>query len=346
MINIAAHRLHRIVADVFIGAGTPIESARQVSGSLVENNLVGHDSHGVLRVGSYIQALDQGRVDPHGVPTIERESATTALVDGGCGFGQMVASQAMDLAMEKARAHDIGMVAIHNCGHTGRLGEYVVRAAEQGFMGLVFGSGSAKGGGVAPYLGTSRVFNTNPISWGVPAAQHSPVFMDYATSACSWGKIQTAVDKGASIPEGWLLNADGEPTTDPRDQQRGGVMVPFGLHKGYGLTFMVEILSGGLTGTSCAALAAYKSEFAMVLMAVNIAAFQPLDEFCQTVDELVDATKSARKAPGVDEILVPGEIEWKTREQRLRDGIDIPEAAWERIVEAGAAHGVAVTLSD
>ncbi|HHX63370.1 MAG TPA: Ldh family oxidoreductase [Chloroflexi bacterium] len=344
MINISAERLQQIVEKVFVGAGAPVGSARQVSTSLVENNLVGHDSHGVLRVDSYVQALDSGRVDPHGVPTIRRESATTALIDGGCNFGQIVACQAMDLAMKKARAHDIGMVALRNCGHTGRIGEYVVRAAQGGFMGLAFGSGSARGGAVAPYMGTSRVFNTNPIAWGVPAGAHPPVFMDYATSAASWGKIRAAVDKGVSIPEGWLLNADGRPTTDPRDQQRGGIMLPFGQHKGYGILFMVEALSGGLTGVSCAALDSYKSEFAMVLMAVNIEAFQPLEQFCAMMDELIVATKAARKAPGAEEILVPGEIEWKTREQRLRDGIDVPEAAWERIVEAGAAHGVTVTL--
>ncbi len=344
MIHISAAQLQSIVAQVFAGAGIPAANAEAVAASLVENDLVGHTSHGVLRVESYVQAVEKGRVDPLGVPQIVRQTATTALIDGGRNLGQVVGWQAMDLAMEKAAQHDLGLVAVRNCGHTGRLGEYVVRATEGGFMGLAFGSGSAKGGLVAPYLGTSRTFNTNPLSWGVPAGQRPPVFMDYATSACSFGKLQAAMDKGVTIPADWLLDAEGRPTTDPRQAYEGGVLVPFGLHKGYGLCFMVEALAGGLTGVNCAVLDSYQQEFALVLMAVNISAFQPLDEFRAMIDELVAAVKNGRRAPGVQEILVPGEPEWRARERHLRDGLDVPESAWARIVECGARHGVAVAL--
>ena len=172
--HITAERLQAIIEKIFVGANVPKASAEQVAGSLVESNLVGHDSHGVLRITSYVKALEDGRVDPHGKLTILRESATTALIDGGANFGQIVARQAMDRAMNKARAHDIGMVAVRNSGHTGRLGEYSVQAARSGFIGMVMGSGSRKGGSVAPYGGISPVFNTNPITWGVPAAEHPP----------------------------------------------------------------------------------------------------------------------------------------------------------------------------
>ena len=344
MIHISAAQLQSVVSRIFVGVGIPVDNAEAVAASLVQNDLVGHTSHGVLRVESYVQAVERGRVDPHGIPQTLRQSATTALIDGGRNLGQVVGWQAMDLAMEKAAQHDLGMVAVRNCGHTGRLGEYVVRAAEKGYMGLAFGSGSAKGGLVAPFLGTDRTFNTNPISWGVPAGEHPPVFMDYATSACSFGKLQAAMDKGVTIPTDWLLDSEGRPTTDPGRVYEGGVLVPFGLHKGYGLCFMVEALAGGLTGVSCAALESYRQEFALVLMAVNIAAFQPLDEFRAMIDELVAAVKNGRKAEGVEEILVPGEPEWRAREKNLRDGLDLPESAWERIVAAGERHGVAVSL--
>ena len=343
MTHITAEHLQAIIEKIFVGASVPKASAEQVAGSLVESNLVGHDSHGVLRISAYIKALEDGRVNPHGKLTVLRESATTALIDGGANFGQIVARQAMDRAMDKARAHDIGMVAVRNSGHTGRLGEYSVQAAKAGFIGMVMGSGSRKGGAVAPYGGISPVFNTNPITWGVPAAEHPPLFLDFATSACAWGKIQAAIDKGAQIPLGWLLDADGKPTTDPTEGQRGGVMLPFGAHKGYGLSFLVEVLSGGLTGTSCAALANYQPGYTLVMVAINIAAFQPLPEFCQMVDELIIAAKSARRATGIEEILAPGEYEWQTREARLRDGLDLPEATWQRIVDAGVKYGVAVT---
>lgn len=340
MIRVTPERLRAIVTSVFQAAGAPTDVAERVAHSLVENNTVGHDSHGVLRVGAYLNMLREGRVDPRGQLTVVRQTASTALLDGGRNFGQITAHRAMDAAIRKAREHDIGWVAIRNCSHAGRLGEYTVQAAEQGFMAMMFSSGSARGGGVAPYLGTSRVFCTNPITWAIPAGNHPPVFMDYATSVCAQGKIQAAIDKGVSIPEGCLLDANGEPTTDPSEQMRGGVMLPFGLHKGYCLSFLVEVVSSGLIGAACSAFPEYVPDFPTVMLVFNIEAFQPLEQFRATVDRMIAITKAARKAPGVDEILVPGEPEWKTREQRLRDGIDLPQATWDRLVQAANRLGV------
>jgi LDH2 family malate/lactate/ureidoglycolate dehydrogenase len=342
MIHFTADRLTAIVTQVFTGAGASPETAAEVATSLVENNLVGHDSHGVLRVGYYVDWIRQGRVNPRGEITVVRQSASTALLDGGWNFGQVVAHRAMDLAISKAREHDTAVVAMRSVGHTGRLGEYALQAAAAGMVGMVFSTGSGKGF-VAPYLGTGRLLNTNPIAWAIPALSHEPVFMDFATSMVAQGKIQAAVDKGSSIPDGWMLDAAGNPTTDPTEQSRGGMLLPFGKHKGYCMSFLIEILSGGLTGTSCGVLPAYQPDYATVMMAVNIAAFQPLEEFRQLVDDMVAAAKAVRKAPGVSEILVPGEPEWRSREVRLREGIDIPDASWQRIVKAGAECGVTVT---
>ncbi|MHB1296613.1 MAG: Ldh family oxidoreductase [Anaerolineae bacterium] len=344
MIHIAPERLATVVQQVFEAAGVAAPDASQVARSLVENNLTGHDSHGVLRVSSYVDNILSGTVVPGAPLTVLRESATTALLDGGRQFGQITARAGMNLAMEKARAHDMGMVAIRNCAHTGRLGEYAIQAANEGLMGLVFSSGCARHGAVAPYLGTERALNTNPIAWAVPAGNHPPVCMDYATSICAQGKIQAAIDKGINLPDGWLLNVDGEPTTDPTEQPRGGIMMPFGAHKGYALGFLIELASGGLAGASCALLSDYVSDYPTVLMAINIDAFQPLDAFRCMVDEQIEAIKATRKAPGVEEILVPGEPEWYTRTARLRDGLSLPEATWERIVQAGARVGIAVRL--
>lgn len=344
MVHISADRLCAIVRKVFEGAGAPPAVALQVSRSLVESNLVGHDSHGCLRISYYIHGLASGRVNPHAEVKVIRESAATALLDGNRIFGQIGLRQAMECAMDKAQHHDIGLAAIHNTYHTGRLGEYVVQAAEAGFIGMVFGRGPVKGGLVAPYLGTSRALNTNPIAWGVPAAEHPPVFFDFATSICAQGKIEAAMDESMSLPEGWLLDAQGNPTTDPHEQRRGGALLPFGGHKGYGLSTLIELTVGGLTGTSCSLLPDFIPSYATVVLAINIAAFRPLQQFCQMVDEFIKAIKAGPKAPGVEEILVPGEPEWRTRELRLRDGLDLPDATWERIVSAGASCGVKVTL--
>jgi len=235
-------------------------------------------------------------------------------------------------------------VAIANTHHTGRMGEYVVQAAEAGFIGLVFGRGPAKGGIVAPYLGTSRALNTNPIAWGVPAQNHPPVFMDFATSACAQGKISVALDKGLPLPAGWLLNAEGNPTTDAEDYNRGGIMLPFGGHKGYGLGALVELVASGLTGEGCSLFPDFEPDFATVVMAINIAAFCPPEQFRQMVDTFIATIRAGRKAPGVEEILIPGEPEWNTRAARLRDGLDLPDATWQRIVDAGAQCGMTVEI--
>jgi len=343
MVHISEGRLRAVVTEIFEAAGAPGVVAQQVTESLVLASLVGHDSHGVRAIPGYIEALETGVVDPHGEIAVVRESATTALLDGGRNFGIMVMHKALDMAMHKARAHDLGMIAIRNSNHTGRLGEYVARAAENGFMGLVFGTGAQPGGTVAPYLGASPRFNSNPIAWGAPADQHPPIFVDYATSACAVAKLVLAADKGVPIPEGWLLGPDGNPSTDPLDWQRGGALLPFGGYKGYGLMFLIELLSGGLSGMSCAPLPDYQPAFSAVVMVVNISAFQPLEEFKQRADRLVAATKEARKCPGVEEILVPGEPEWQTFEKRCRDGLDLLDVIWQRIVDAGARHGITVT---
>lgn len=342
--HITAERLREVVGAVFEGGGAPEPVAAQVAYSLVENNLTGHDSHGVLRVTYYVRDLLNGKIDPHAEVTVTHETPTTALLDGNRIFGIVGVRQAMALAIEKARAQNVGLVAIANTHHTGRMGEYVVQATEAGFIGLVFGRGPAKGGIVAPYLGTSRALNTNPIAWGVPAKDHPPVFMDYATSVCAQGKISVAVDKGLPLPDGWLLAADGNPTTDPQDFFRGGIMLPFGGHKGYGLGTLVELVASGLTSSPCSLFPDFAPDFATVVMAVNIKAFCPLPQFRAMVDAFVVAIKAGRKAEGVDEILVPGEPEWRTRERRLRDGLDLPDATWQRIVDAGALCGITVEV--
>lgn len=344
MVHITAERLRVIVADVFEGGGAPRPVAERVADSLVENNLVGHDSHGVLRVGYYTRDLLNGRINPHAEISVVRETPATALLDGDGIFGIPGVRYAMDYAIEKARASSIAMVAIKNTHHTGRMGEYVVQAAEAGFMGMVFSRSGAKGGIVAPFLGISRALNTNPIAWGIPVDGHPPVFMDFATSAVAQGKIQFAMDKGQSIPEGWMMTVEGKPTTDPTEYTRGGMLLPAGGHKGYGLGTLIELVAGGFTGTGSGLLPDFVPGYATVVMAVDIAAFWPPDEFKAMAEAYIAAVKAGKKAPGVEEILVPGEPEWRTREQRLRDGLELPDATWQRIVEAGEKCGVSVKL--
>jgi uncharacterized oxidoreductase len=337
---VSAPDLRRRVGDVFEGAGVPAPIAERVACSLVEANLTGHDSHGVIRVPAYVRAVQSGRVQPEGEIAVVQERPTTAMLDCGFNFGQVGAERGMHLAVRKARQNDLAMVVLRRCNHIGRLGEYVVMAAQEGMMGMVFCNGTASGGIVAPHGGIGRALGSNPIAWGVPGPDGRAIFMDYATSVCAQGKIQVAADKGQVLPEGWLLDKDGQPTRDPHDQFEGGVMLPFGGHKGYALSVLIELLAGGLSGAGPALLPGYERMQGVVLMAVNIEVFEPVPAFQQMSAEFAGALKRVPCAPDCEEVLLPGEPEWRSREVREREGIPLPKKTWARIGETARELGL------
>jgi uncharacterized oxidoreductase len=309
--------------------------------SLVENNLTGHDSHGVIRVPYYVRSVREGRVQPRAEARVVKESATTAILDCGHNFGQVAAKKGMELAIAKAQAHDIAIVALQRCTHTGRLGEYVVMAAERGLMGLMVCHGTARGGIVAPFGGIGRALGSNPIAWGIPGGDGKPIFLDYATSMVAQGKIQVAADKGQELPEGWLLDKHGQPTRNPHDQFDGGAMLPFGGHKGYALSVLIELVAGGLGGAGPALLPDYQRTQGVVQIAVNLEVFQEADAHRQMVAEFAARLKETPRAADCDEILLPGEPEWRCKEARERAGIPLPEKTWARICETAASLGLA-----
>jgi uncharacterized oxidoreductase len=347
MISIAASELRRRIDGIFRALGASDEVSAQVAWSLVESNLAGHDSHGVIRVPWYVRAAQEGTIHPNAEIRVAKESASTALLDCGFTYGQVAATRGMELAMKKARQHDIGMVVLQHCGHIGRLGEYVVTAARQGMMGMVYCNGSRAKGLVAPFGGIDRALGANPIAWGIPGGgegddiPEQPVFLDYATSACAQGKIAVARDEGKSIPEGWLLTKHGQPTTDPNEQFDDGVMLPFGGHKGYCMGTLIELVCAGIAGVAFPLQPNYQWDQGTVITAVDIAAFQPLSDFRAKVAEFRRRVKETPRAPGVDEILVPGEPEWRSKAQRERDGIPLPERTWASIGEAAESVGFA-----
>lgn len=329
-------RMYRILEAA--GCSEPV--SHRVADSLIESNLAGHDSHGVIRIPYYVQAVQAGRIQPHGEPHVVHESATTAVLDCAHNFGQVGAARGIDLAMAKARDHDVGVVMLQCCGHVGRLGEYVVMAAEQGMVGLMVCNGLSQGGIVAPYGGVARALGTNPIAWGVPGGDGQPIFLDYATSVVAQGKIQVAADKGESIPDGWLLDKNGQPTRNPKDQFDGGVMLPFAGHKGYAMSVLIELLAGGLSGVGPALLPSYKREQGTMQVAIRIEAFQPLEAFRETAREFAARLKETPRAAGCAEIMLPGEPEWRNKAARQRDGIPLPERTWERLGETARGLGL------
>ena len=327
---------------VLVAAGAPHPAAQRVAEALVESNLVGHDSHGVLRLPQYVHAIQAGTLNPAGTLTVVRESPATALLDCGWTFGQVAVQHGMQLAVDKAAVCGIGTVVLRHCDHTGRIGEYVVAAARQGYMGQVICNGSDPGGIVAPYGGIGRALGANPMAWAIPNGTEFPVFLDFATSIVAHGKLQVAADCNEEIPAGWVLDKYGQPSRQPQAQFDGGAILPFGGHKGYALSVMIEAVSGGLSGVGFPILPNYRWDQGTVITATQVDAFQPLAEFEHLVSQLTERLKAIPRAPGVDEILVPGELEWRCRAQRAETGIPVPQITWDRLLQLGSALHVIV----
>jgi len=342
MPTFTAHQLRRVGQAIFKAVGTPRDVAQRVSDSLVTNNLMGHDSHGVIRIPSYLRKISEGQIVPQAQPEVVRETPTTALLDGHWAFGQVVAARGMEIAIAKAKGQNIAAVGMFHCPHIGRVGEYPSMAAQQGMIGIALCNSGPPGGNVAPFGGRKPFFSTNPLALAVPAGEHPPLLVDFATSVVAEGKVRVARNRGKQIPQGWIVDSEGHPSTDPHDLYEGGALLPFGRHKGYGLALFIDILGGILTGTGCTAMPDYDGGNGTFVMAIDIQNFRPLAEFKASVDQLFAAVKEVPLAPGFEEILIPGEIEYRTQAQREREGIFVEEVTWAQIVEEAQGMGVDV----
>lgn len=324
---VSGDELSGLAVAVLRAAGVPDQAARVVAGSLVASNLVGHDSHGVRRLISYVADVRSGKVDPLAVPEAEWTRPGTVVVHGRRAFGQLAAGRAVTELLD-AR-HGSGVAVIRDCNHVGRLGEYVAELAEHDLVAMAFGNADPT---VAPFGGRERRLGTNPLAWAVPRAKgRPPVVMDWATSVVAEGKLAVARDRGEPVSEGLVLDADGRASRDPADFYRGGVLLPFGGHKGYGLSVLIELVAGLLSGTGVGSMPGYTGDFGTVLVAFAIDAFQPVDEFRARTEEFCRALNETPPAQGHREVLVPGEPEERTRARRERDGIPIPDSTWQEL---------------
>ncbi len=278
---------------------------------------------------------------------IVRETPVNAVVDGNQGFGQAIGRDATLLAIKKARATGLAAVAVRNCYHTGRIGTYSKMAALEGLLAIVTVNSGGAGQLVAPFGGIERRVSTNPISIAAPSGGPEPIVLDMATSVAPEGKVRALHTAGKSAPSGWLIDSAGDPTTDTADFYNSpvGAILPLGGaagHKGAGLAFMIDILSGGLSEAGCCEPVPPKIGDGMLAIVMDIERFTPLEVFTQRVAALAEHVKSCPKAAGVEEIFVPGEVEVRQRERRLHDGISIPPAVWEAIEQICRRFGVSI----
>lgn len=327
--TVPAERLTRLATGVLTAAGAPEPNARPVAESLVAADLAGHDSHGVRRLVPYVDAIRAGRLDPTAAPRVDTPARATATVDGRRGFGQLSAALATREARALAQRYGVGVVGIRNGNHIGRLGEYVETLADSGAVGIAFCNVDPT---VVPYGGRERRLGTNPLAWGVPRARDRPaVVLDVATAAVAEGKLALAAARGEQVPPGLLVDHDGRASTDPADFYRGGALLPFGGHKGYGLGAMIEIVGGLLSGAGISSLPGYDNTNGTVLLAIDIATFLPVDQFREQTERFCEVLHRTGPVRAGEPVLVPGEVEADTRVRRLRDGIPLSETTWREL---------------
>jgi uncharacterized oxidoreductase len=342
--KISHPRLKQLVRNVFAAAGCHDAEAERVAHYLVHSNLVGHDSHGVIRVPSYVEWLRAGKVLANQQLQVLFENEVIAVTDGRFGFGQVMGEQAMRLAIDKCGRHGVAVVALRNPGHLGRIGDWAEMAAHAGKLSLHFVNTSGVGILVAPVGGIERRLSANPVAAGIPVQGKPPIIWDISTSVIAEGKIKVALNKGVPLPEGSVIDAEGRPTNDPKVfyGPPPGAILPFGGHKGYGLGIVAEVLAGALTGGGCSNPAATRLTNGMLTILFDPAVFAPGDEFAREVERFIAYVKSSATTTPGGEILMPGEPEERTRARLSREGIELDEKTWGQIV--ATCRSLAISL--
>lgn len=341
---VSSEEVHKLTVDIFAACGAPPDEAGIVADHLVQANLSGVDSHGVIRIPQYVQEVRDGSARPGAKVAIQRETPVSALVDCGWNFGVVGAQKAAEIALAKARAFNISIVATRSCNHAGRLGHYLEMIANAGFIGLGFCSSPRHGHFVVPWGGRDGRLSTNPLAYGVPVEGRDPIVSDFSTSQTPEGKIRLYKNRSQDLPEGWIVNAAGQPSTSPSDfygPPRGGIL-PFGGrqgYRGYALGLLVEIM-----GTT---LAGHDSTEDRPGNGVSFIVFHPTllvsaEDYASNLKRLEDYLRSSRPASGVAEVLLPGDLEIRKRSRRRVEGIDIDATTWAAIVQVADSLKVPV----
>lgn len=334
--------LQALVTEIFTAAGCEPTEAACISDHLVQANLTGHDSHGVIRTPIYVQWLKEGKVRANQQAKIVFETDAIAVIDGGMGFGQPIAQQAMEIGIVKAKKSGVAVVALRNTGHVGRVGHWAELIVNAGLISLHFVNTSGLGMLVAPVGGINRRLSANPVAVGIPVAGGEPIIYDISTSSVAEGKLKVAFNKGVMVPEGCIIDSAGQPTCDPKVfyADPPGAILPFGGYKGYGLGIVTEILAGALTGSGCTVPGKTQLEQGMLSILLDPATFQVGDELQAEARRFVDFVKSSEKVSPDAEILMPGDVERRNRAERTTKGIELDDKTWSQI--EGVAMAVKV----
>jgi uncharacterized oxidoreductase len=332
----AAAPLTRFAQSLFEAGGVPADEAAIVAGSLVDANLCGHDSHGLIRIPQYLKAVVDGLLRPGAALVIERETPAVLVADGQWGLGQVQAHRLLRRLVPRARQMGVAAGTLRQCGHIGRLGEYAEAAARDGLVLLATVNSHGFGRAVAPPGGTAGRIGTNPLCIGTPTPA-DPVVLDIGTCVAAEGKVRVCFNKGVPVPDGWLLDSRGQPTTDPGVLYREprGTIQPLGgpqAYKGFGIGLLLDMLAGGLSGGGCSnPETPLRVANAVFFLLVDPAAFAGTDYFLREVGGLAANVRNCPRAEGVAEIMLPGDPERKEKARRQAAGITLDDGTWGQL---------------
>lgn len=325
-----------------VALGVPDADAHVLADSLVQADLWGHQSHGVMRLSWYAARIRSGVMQAKTVPEIVVDGGALAVVDGREGIGQVLARNAMCDAIRRAKTHGVGVVALRHSNHFGTAMYYTLMAASEGCVGFLATNASPA---MAPWGGRRKAIGTNPWSIAAPAGGLPPMVLDIANTGVARGKVYLAKQKGQAIPLGWAINSAGEPTTDP-GEAIAGLILPMAEHKGYAIAMMMDVLSGVLTGSNFGSgvNGPYQSDkrsgCGHLILVLDIAAFQPIAEFNARMEQLIGEIKSVPLAKGFDEVFYPGELEARNDLRNRQQGLQLPIDTLDDLKQLARATGL------
>ena len=344
-VRIDKTKLENYTREIFIKAGMLPEEAAIVADNLVHADLVGMDSHGVMRIPAYTKRIENKGTLPHSEIEIVKESDTTALIDGHNGMGAVISTKAMQLCIEKAEKSGVAFVSVRGSNHFGMASYYSEMALKHDMIGIVFTSPAALL--MAPTGGIEPILDNNPFSYAIPAGKQFPVVLDMATSVVSRGKIASAAKLGKPIPIEWAMTKEGMPTTDP-NEGFDGILLPVGGYKGYGLTVISGVMAAVLSGASILSTdvrdfyndVSEKQNIGHLFGAIKIDRFSDVQAFKDRMDAMIQEIKNCKKAPGVTEILLPGEREFQNSIRYAKEGIPVTETVVADMNAVGIRYGL------
>jgi LDH2 family malate/lactate/ureidoglycolate dehydrogenase len=340
--RIDPRRLTDFATAVYVAAGVPEADARLVGDSLVQADLWGHPSHGVMRLSWYLGRVRSNVMRAVTEPKLVADARAIAVVDGCDGVGQVLATHAAREATRRAKIYGVGAVAVRNSNHFGTAMYYTSMAAQDGCVAFLSTNASPA---MAPWGGREKTVGSNPWSIAAPAGQYAPMMLDIANTSVARGKVYVAQEKGISIPLGWALNAAGEATTDPAEAI-AGVFLPMAEHKGYAISVMMDVLSGVLTGSAFGKRVhgpyqtKHTSGCGHLFVALDIEAFQPRHEFDARIEQLIRELKSVQLAKGFDEVFYPGEREARNDARNRHEGLHLSQATLADLGKVAQETGV------